>query len=114
MEPRDQIIPFVWCFYGSPSTYLWEDETGNVQHIPEGDLLMPFLFEMGLHVSAMKAKLRNGEKEIVFLNDVYVICTLEMVSDVHKVLEEFSSIKMHHGKTQVWNRGNVCCRLEKR
>ena len=90
MEQGDQILPFVRCFYGNPSTYLWGDETGNVQHIPQGDPLMPFLFALGLHgaLSAVKARLRDGEKEIVFLDDVYVICTLERVLDVHKVLEE--------------------------
>ena len=89
MEQGDQILPFVRCFYGSPSTYLWEDETGNVQDIPQGDPLMPFLFELGLQgaLSAMKTRLRDGEKVFVVL-DVYVICALEWVSDVHKVLEE--------------------------
>ena len=36
-EQGDQILPFVRCFYGSPSTCLWEDETGNVQDIPQGE-----------------------------------------------------------------------------
>ena len=34
MEDGDQVLPFVRCFYGSPSTYLWEDEVGNPQDIP--------------------------------------------------------------------------------
>ena len=29
MESGDQILPFVRMFYGSPSTYLWEDERGK-------------------------------------------------------------------------------------
>ena len=70
MEQGDQILPFVRCFYGSPSTYLWEDESGNVQDIPQGeggeqgDPLMPLLFALGLHgaLSAVKARLRDGEK----------------------------------------------------
>ena len=47
----DQILPFVRCFYGSPSTYLW-DEMGVTQHIPQGeggeqgDPLMPILFAL--------------------------------------------------------------------
>ena len=55
MEQGDQILPFARCFYGNPSTYLWEDETGNVQDIPQGegreqgDPLMPLLFALGLH-----------------------------------------------------------------
>ena len=39
------------CFYGSPSTFLWEDEMGETQEIPqgeggEGDSLMPMLFAL--------------------------------------------------------------------
>ena len=30
MEDGDQILFFVRCFYGSPSTYLWEDETSFI------------------------------------------------------------------------------------
>ena len=37
MEDGDQIFPFVRCFYGSPSTYLWEDEMGVTQEIPQGE-----------------------------------------------------------------------------
>ena len=37
MEDGDQILPFVRCFYGSPSTHLWEDEMGVTQHIPQGE-----------------------------------------------------------------------------
>ena len=50
MEKGDQILPFVRCFYGSPSTHLWEDEVGNPQDIAQGeggeqgDPLMPLLF----------------------------------------------------------------------
>ena len=33
MADGDQILPFVRCFYGTPSTYLWEDEMGVTQHI---------------------------------------------------------------------------------
>ena len=55
MEKGDQIIPFVRMFCGSPSTYLWEDETGTTRDIPQGeggeqgDPLMPLLFALGLH-----------------------------------------------------------------
>ena len=37
MEDGDQLLPFVRCFYGSPSTYLWEDEMGVTQHISQGE-----------------------------------------------------------------------------
>ena len=37
MEDGDQILPFVRKFYGSPSTFLWEDEKGVTQSIPQGE-----------------------------------------------------------------------------
>ena len=36
MEDGDQVLQFVRSFYGSPSTYLWDDEVGNPQDIPQG------------------------------------------------------------------------------
>ena len=47
--------PFVRCFYGSPSTYLWEDEMGVTQSFPQGEggeqggPLMPMSFALGQH-----------------------------------------------------------------
>ena len=44
----EQILPFVKAFYGQPSTYLWEDDSGEVHTIPQGeggeqgDPLMPY------------------------------------------------------------------------
>ena len=57
MEDGDQILPFVRCFHGSPSPYVWEDEMGVTKHISQGeggeqgDDLMPMLFAMGQHSS---------------------------------------------------------------
>ena len=46
-----KVLPFVRMFYGTPSQFLWEDELGTVNHIPqgEGDPLMPLLFSLGQH-----------------------------------------------------------------
>ena len=46
-------LPFVSLFCGSPSEYFWEDATGTVHTIPQGeggeqgDPLMPLLFSVG-------------------------------------------------------------------
>ena len=32
LEGGGQLLPFVRTFYGQPSTFLWEDETGEVHH----------------------------------------------------------------------------------
>ena len=74
MEDGDQVLPFVRCFCGSPSTFLWEDEVGNPQDIPQGEggenretPLMPLVFALGFHraLSAVQARLSDDEK--VFL-----------------------------------------------
>ena len=30
-------LPFVRMFYGRPSEYLWEDDSGTVHRIPQGE-----------------------------------------------------------------------------
>ena len=60
----------------------------------------------------MRYKTHSGdEKVFAFLDDVYVTCAPERVWEVHRILEEeifaHTQIKMHYGKTQVWNRGGV-------
>ena len=37
MEGGDTLLPFVSQFYGSPSTYLWEDDEGFVHKIQQGE-----------------------------------------------------------------------------
>ena len=32
-----RLLPFVPMFYGQPSVFLWEDETGEVHHIEQGE-----------------------------------------------------------------------------
>ena len=119
MEDGDQILPFVRCFYGSPSTYLWEDEMGVTQHIPQeeggeqGDPLMLMLFALGQHGSleAAQARLRVGERLMAFLDDIYAVCSPDRVGAVFAIVEQEmqarAHVRMHLGKTQVWNRGVV-------
>ena len=69
MEGGDQILPFARLFCGTPSTYLWEDEMGNTQEIPQGeggeqgDPLMPMLFSLGEHpaLEAIRRRLLGRE-----------------------------------------------------
>ena len=57
-------------FYGQPSTYLWEDDSGEVHTIPQGeggeqgDPLMPLLFCLGPALSAASAQLEPGKKAL--------------------------------------------------
>ena len=96
MEDGDQVLPFVRCFYGSPSTYLWEDELGTTEDIAQGeggeqgDPLMPLLFALGQHAAleAVQGRLLDGEKLFAYLDDVYIICQPDRVADVHAIVEE--------------------------
>ena len=95
MEDGDQLVPFVRCFYGSPSTFLWEDEMVTHEiHQGEGgesgDPLMPLLFALGQHKSLVEAQARLRGNEIVFahLDDVYAACGPLRVASVHTSVEE--------------------------
>ena len=106
MEDGDQILPFVRCFYGSPSTYLWEDEMGVAQEIPQGeeqgDPLMPMLFSLGQHAAleAIKRRSRDHEKLFAFLHDLTVVCHPDKVRDVMNIisqeLQAHAHISIHH------------------
>ena len=55
MVDVDRLLPFVRAFYGQPSSYIWEDDAGEVHSIPQGeggeqgDPVMPLLFCLGQH-----------------------------------------------------------------
>ena len=55
MDGGGAVLPFVRQFYGRPSSYLWDDEDGQVHEIvqgeggEQGDPLMPALFALGQH-----------------------------------------------------------------
>ena len=119
VEGGGDALPFVMQFYGSPSTYLWEDEEGVNHEIPQGeggeqgDPLMPALFALGLHQAllAVQANLLPSERLLAFVDDIYVVCSPERVSDVYTSLQHelwrHSRIEVHQGKTQLWNRDGV-------
>ena len=68
--------------------YLWEDDSGEVHDIDQGeggeqgDPLMPMLFSLGQHnaLRAVQAKLQEGELIFAYLDDVYIVCSPERVS----------------------------------
>ena len=109
-------VPFVRQFYGSPSRYVWEDDSGEVHDIDQGeggvqgDPVMPMLFSLGQHnaLRAVQARLQEGELIFAYLDDVYIVCSPERVSAIYAILLEelwrHARIRIHHGKTQVCNR----------
>ena len=106
----DAALPFVMQFYGSASTYLWEDQDGVVHTITQaeggeqGDPLMPVLFALGQHpaLQALQSQLRDDERLFAFLDDIYVVCSRDRVSAIYGILQNVlfhhSSIRVHHGK----------------
>ena len=70
VEGGDTVLPFVRQFYGTPSTYLWQDDEGTVHDVQQGeggeqgDALMPALIALGQHNALvtlqLRLTLRNG------------------------------------------------------
>ena len=81
VEGGRSALPFVRLFYGAPSEYLWEDESGTTHRIPQGeggeqgDAMMPLLFCLGQHeaLRATQEQLRDGEHLLAFLDDIYMV-----------------------------------------
>ena len=119
VEGGSSALPFVRMFYGTHSEYLWEDATGTVHTIPQGeggeqgDALMPLLFSVGLHSSpeAVGVQLRDGEHLFAFLDDIYTATLPDRVDAVHACLGDDlrtrANIHIHGGKTKVWKQAGV-------
>ena len=78
-------LPFVFQFYGSPSSHLWDDDEGETHEIKQGegreqgDALMPLLYTLGQHqgLQAVQSQLRSSERLFAFLDDIYVVSVPE-------------------------------------
>ena len=73
-----ETIPFVRMFYGSPSTYIWEDAEGVEHSILQGeggDPLMPLLYSLGQHgaLEATQEELADRENLVTYLDDIWVV-----------------------------------------
>ena len=62
-------------------------------------------------LEAIQRRLINGEKLLAYLDDITVICSPERVRAVLTIIGEelvrHAQVSIHHGKTQVWNRGGA-------
>ena len=71
------------------------------------------LFSVGQHraMVSVQAALFEGERLIAFLDDIYVVCSPSRVGEVHALLQrhlwEQTGIRVHQGKTKIWNSGGV-------
>ena len=79
----------------------------------QGDPLMPLLFSIGIQgaLEEVATTLFPGEQLCAFLDDVYVLCPLERVKPIFdalaRALFRVAVIRLHLGKTKVWNKGGV-------
>ena len=128
VEGGSAALPFVRMFYGALSEYFWEDSCGTVHTIPQGeggeqgDALMPLLFAVGQHsaLEEASAQLLLGEHLFAFHDDTYMVTMRECVGVVSAIVEEQlrtrARIRIHCGKTKVWNCGGekpaICDVLE--
>ena len=115
-----ETIPFVRTFYRSPSTHVWEDAEGVEHSILQGEggeqggPLMPLLYSLGQHgaLEATQEELAEGEKLVAYLDDIWVVSPVpDWVSHVYGSLQRnlfsHARIRVHGGKTQVWNRSGI-------
>ena len=72
---------------------------------------MPLFHALGQHgaLVAMQARLGVGECVFAFKDDIHTVTHPARVDVAHVVVEEelWSHARVHHGKTQVWNRGGI-------
>ena len=115
------LLPFVRATYADPTQYVWEDEAG-VQHRilqaeggEQGDPLMPLLFSLAIHDPLAEAQRECGPQEhlFAFLDDVYATSdvpdrTRTLYDSLGTKLHAQAGIRLHTGKTRVWNRASLC------
>ena len=74
---------------------------------------MPLLFSLGIKgaLATVQAQLQEGEYLFAFLDDVYALCPPERVCEIYAALEAAlgseAGIRLHEGKTKVWNKAGV-------
>ena len=116
MEGSDSLLLFARQFYGSPSTFLWEDELEIVNHVQQGeggeqgDPFMPMLFALGQHSAlvAISERLQEGEFLFAFLDDLYIKSSPNRAVECSHILRQelwrHCRISLNNGKTRLWNR----------
>ena len=119
VDGGDAALPFVRQFYGSPSMYWWTDDMGVTHEIwqgegvEQGDPLMPALYACGQHRALVHVSedLLDTERLFAFMDDIYVSSKPDRTGALHQSLDremwEHARIRLHQGKTQLWNRGGV-------
>ena len=109
---------FVRQFCSIPSMYWWTDDMGVTHETwlgegGEGDPLMPALYACGQHRALVHVSedLLDFERLLAFMDDIYVSSAPDRTEALHQSLDrqmwDHARIRLHQGKTQLWNRGGV-------
>ena len=101
--------------YATPSKYSWWDDDGQKRTVTqaEGGEQGDPLFSVGIQgaLEEVSAVLQPGEQLCAFLADVYGLCQPARVKVIHdalaRALHRVAGIRLHQGKTRVWNKGGV-------
>jgi hypothetical protein len=106
-------------FYSTPSTYIWTDQSGQTHPVQQaeggeqGDPLMPALFSLALNTALQQfhEDLHDGERVAAYLDDIYITAQPSRIRTLFDALARHLSthagIRLHAGKTEVWNAGGV-------
>ena len=115
MENVDQILPFVRCSHGSPhicgrTRWASPNTSQKGRERSRATPSCPCCSHWGSMVPSLQFKgVRDNEHVLPYHDDVYTVCKPARVADGHGVVDEellsHAHIQLHHGKTQVWNRG---------
>ena len=108
VEGGHATLPFVRMFYGRPSEYLWEDAQREVHSIAQGeggeqgDPMIPLLFAVGQHhaLDTVSRSLREDEKLLAYLDDIYFCCEPDRVGEVYTVVQEALTNPRRHQHTR--------------
>ena len=79
----------------------------------QGDALVPLLFCVGQHSALQEVQhsLRPSEHLFAFLDDLYVVSKPDRVGEIYRTMQEslwaHAGIRIHGGKTRVWNSAGV-------
>ena len=113
------LVPFVMQAYGQQSVYLWEDASGQVHEILQGEggeqggALMPALFSLGMAAALREAQARLGPGELVvaYLDDIYIVSSPARARQAYDLVtglvRERCGIEPNLGKTVCWNRAGI-------
>ena len=113
------ILQFVKLWYGLPSRYVGEDDSGQSFEVAQGeegeqgDALMPLLHALRQHraLQAINSRVGSGARLFAFLDDICVLARPGGIVTIYNILEEelrnHARIGINVDEALVWNRDSL-------